>query len=39
MATVFLSFAREYIDKTRSVAAAQENFGHSVWWHIKGGAQ
>lgn len=41
MASVFLSYDREDADRARSIAAALERAGHSVWWdwHIKGGAQ
>lgn len=41
MASVFLSYDREDIDRARPVVAALEKAGHSVWWdrHIKGGAE
>lgn len=41
MASVFLSYNREDLQRAKSFARALENAGHSVWWdrHIKGGAQ
>jgi TIR domain-containing protein len=32
MATVFLSYAREDVERIRLLAAALEGAGHSVWW-------
>jgi hypothetical protein len=41
MASIFLSYVREDVDKARAIASLLERRGHSVWWdrHIKGGAQ
>ena len=41
MASVFLSYDREDLDRARSIAVTLEKAGHSVWWdrHIRGGAQ
>ena len=41
MASVFLSYDREDAGRARSLAAALERAGHSVWWdqHIKGGSR
>ena len=41
MASVFLSYDREDVDRAGKLALALEKAGHSVWWdrHIKGGAQ
>jgi tetratricopeptide (TPR) repeat protein len=41
MASVFLSYDRDDMAKARSMAAALEESGHSVWWdhNIRGGAQ
>jgi tetratricopeptide (TPR) repeat protein len=41
MASIFLSYVREDVDKARAIATVLERAGHSVWWdlQIKGGAQ
>lgn len=41
MASVFLSYDREDAGRARTIAAALEKAGHSVWWdlHVRGGAQ
>jgi hypothetical protein len=41
VASVFLSYVREDMEKARPIAVALEAAGHSVWWdrQIKGGAQ
>ena len=41
MASLFLSYAREDIERIRPLARALERDGHSVWWdrHISGGAE
>ena len=41
MASLFLSYAREDIDRVRPLAKALELDGHTVWWdrHISGGQE
>lgn len=41
MARVFLSYAREDVDRARQLAEAIEHAGHDVWWdqHIRGGSR
>ena len=41
MASLFLSYAREDVERVRPLARALERDGHSVWWdrHISGGQQ
>ena len=41
MASLFLSYAREDIEKVRPLANALERDGHNVWWdrHISGGEE
>ena len=41
MASLFLSYAREDIDRVRPLATALERGGHTVWWdrHISGGQE
>jgi tetratricopeptide (TPR) repeat protein len=41
MATLFLSYAHEDIDRVQPLAAALESEGHKAWWdrHISGGQQ
>ena len=41
MARIFLSYAREDVAKTKSLAASLERAGHSVWWdpHVGGGTR
>jgi tetratricopeptide (TPR) repeat protein len=41
MASVFLSYSREDLERIRPLAAALERAGHSVWWdhHIAGGEE
>ncbi|MEO7240014.1 MAG: TIR domain-containing protein [Sphingomicrobium sp.] len=41
MATVFLSYARDDLERVRPLAAALERAGHTVWWdrHISGGEE
>lgn len=41
MAHIFLSYAREDLDRARTVAAALEKRGYSVWWdrQISGGSE
>lgn len=41
MASVFLSYSREDLDRIRPLAAALEKAGHHVWWdrHIAGGEE
>ena len=41
MASLFLSYAREDIERIRPLARALERDGHSVWWdrHISGGQE
>lgn len=41
MASVFLSYSREDVDRVAPLAAALEKSGHTVWWdhHIAGGEE
>lgn len=41
MASVFLSYSREDVERIRPLAAALERAGHEVWWdrHIAGGEE
>ena len=41
MASVFLSYSREDVERIRPLAAALEKIGHDVWWdrHIAGGEE
>ncbi|HEU4498591.1 MAG TPA: toll/interleukin-1 receptor domain-containing protein, partial [Sphingomicrobium sp.] len=41
MATVFLSYDHDDVERAAPIASALEKAGHSVWWdrHIQGGAQ
>lgn len=41
MATVFLSYDHDDVERAAPIATALEHAGHSVWWdrHIHGGAQ
>ena len=41
MASVFLSYSREDLERIRPLAAALETAGHDVWWdrHIAGGEE
>lgn len=41
MASVFLSYSREDVERIRPLAAALERSGHHVWWdrHITGGEE
>ena len=41
MASVFLSYSREDVDRIRSLARALEGAGHDVWWdrRIAGGEE
>jgi len=41
MATVFLSYDHDDVERAAPIAAALEKAGHSVWWdrHIQGGAK
>jgi tetratricopeptide (TPR) repeat protein len=41
MASVFLSYSREDVERIRPLAAALERSGHQVWWdrHISGGEE
>ena len=41
MASLFLSYSREDIDRVGPIAAALEDAGHDVWWdrHIAGGQE
>jgi tetratricopeptide (TPR) repeat protein len=41
MASVFLSYSREDVERIRPLAAALEKAGHDVWWdrHIAGGEE
>ena len=41
MATVFLSYDHDDVERAAPIASALEKAGHSVWWdrHIHGGAQ
>lgn len=41
MASVFLSYSREDVERVRPLAAALEKAGHEVWWdrHISGGEE
>lgn len=41
MASVFLSYSREDVEKAQAVAAALERHGHSVWWdrQVHGGSR
>ncbi len=41
MAQVFLSYARDDLDRAKTLAAAIERAGHSVWWdgELEGGAE
>ena len=41
MASVFLSYSREDVERIRPLAVALENIGHDVWWdrHIAGGEE
>ena len=41
MASVFLSYSREDVERIRPLAAALEKIGHQVWWdcHIAGGEE
>src|SRR5437868_2779074 len=41
MASVFLSYSREDVERIRPLAAALERAGHDVWWdrHIAGGEE
>ncbi|MCL6697629.1 toll/interleukin-1 receptor domain-containing protein [Sphingomonas sp. NSE70-1] len=40
MATVFLSYDHDDVERAAPIASALEKGGHSVWWdrHIHGGA-
>ena len=41
MASIFLSYVHEDLERAASLAARLEQAGHSVWWdrHIKGGRE
>ena len=41
MATLFLSYSRDDVERVRPLATALEREGHSAWWdrHISGGEQ
>lgn len=41
MATLFLSYSRDDVERVRLLAAALEREGHNVWWdrHISGGQE
>jgi len=41
MASVFLSYSRDDVERIRALAAALEDAGHNVWWdrRIAGGEE